>query len=213
MGKIGSFLKVLMIVLALSIAGYAITYLTFETTGFLNSKEVSLLGNKIWLSAFYIHIIFGIVSLALGGFQFFKSFRDKNLKLHRKTGIIYVFSVFISGFAGLFLAFFANGGWIASVGFAGLALSWLVSNYFAFTYIKEKDIKNHEFWMIRNYAVTLAAVTLRIWIPVLMIFFALPFIEAYKIVAWLSWLPNLLVAELIIRNMQKTPGVPKVKMA
>jgi hypothetical protein len=123
MNKLISILKILMIILAVSIAGYALKYLSFETTGFLNNKEVGLLSNYFWLTAFYTHISFGIISLALGGFQFFKSFRDKNLKLHRKMGIIYVFSVFISGFAGLFLAFFANGGWVASFGFAGLALS------------------------------------------------------------------------------------------
>jgi hypothetical protein len=57
--------------------------------------------------------------------------------------------------------------------------------------------------MIRSYALTFAAVTLRIWLPFLIGILGLTFIEAYKIVAWLSWIPNILVAELIISRIKK----------
>jgi hypothetical protein len=53
--------------------------------------------------------------------------------------------------------------------------------------------------MVRNVAVTLAAVTLRLWLPVLL-GMHVPFDTAYPIVAWLCWVPNLLVAETIIRR-------------
>jgi hypothetical protein len=53
--------------------------------------------------------------------------------------------------------------------------------------------------MIRNYALTLGAVTLRLWLP-LFLSLDYTFVESYATIAWLSWFPNLLVAELIIKN-------------
>jgi hypothetical protein len=54
--------------------------------------------------------------------------------------------------------------------------------------------------MIRSYAVTFTGVTFRLWMPFLSIVFQLEFLEAYPIDAWVSWIANLFVAQLIIRN-------------
>ena len=105
----------------------------------------------------------------------------------------------ISGVAGLYLAFFATGGLLASLGFGGLALSWLFSTTKAFLLIREKKINEHEDWMTRSYALTFAAVTLRIWLPLSQIL-QLPFIPAYIAISWLCWVPNLMVAEWIVRR-------------
>ncbi|MNL75568.1 hypothetical protein D3C87_2013940 [compost metagenome] len=56
----------------------------------------------------------------------------------------------------------------------------------------------HRRWMIRSIALTLAAVTLRIQIPVSMML-DIPFDTAYPVIAWLCWVPNLVVAEMIVR--------------
>jgi hypothetical protein len=51
--------------------------------------------------------------------------------------------------------------------------------------------------MTRNFALTFAAVTLRIWVPASFVS-GIPLAVAYPIIAWLCWVPNLLVAELIL---------------
>lgn len=51
--------------------------------------------------------------------------------------------------------------------------------------------------MIYSYAACFAAVTLRIWLPVLIVIIG-HYGTAYLMVAWLSWIPNLLVAHFII---------------
>jgi hypothetical protein len=53
--------------------------------------------------------------------------------------------------------------------------------------------------MIRSFALTFAAVTLRLYLPFPMIW-GFEFIEGYRIIAWLCWVPNLLIAELWIHN-------------
>ena len=55
--------------------------------------------------------------------------------------------------------------------------------------------------MIRTNALTFAAVTLRLWLPAFIASGA-DYIEAYTAVAWLSWVPNLLVAEWIVHRLQ-----------
>jgi hypothetical protein len=54
--------------------------------------------------------------------------------------------------------------------------------------------------MIRSYALTFAAVTLRIWLPLFQNGFGMEFISAYVIIAWLCWVPNLLWAEWYVRQ-------------
>ena len=57
--------------------------------------------------------------------------------------------------------------------------------------------------MVRNFAATFAAVTLRLWMPLLIIAAHLPFSVAYPLVAWLAWVPNLVLAELGIRYLAR----------
>jgi hypothetical protein len=63
--------------------------------------------------------------------------------------------------------------------------------------------------MIRNFALTFAAVTLRLYLPPVLIV-GLPFAMSYAIIAWLCWVPNLLVAEWLAKtahnpSFQATP--------
>jgi len=64
--------------------------------------------------------------------------------------------------------------------------------------IRRGDVTGHREWMVRNFALTFAAVTLRLWLPTLTAATG-SFIEAYRTVAWLCWVPNAIVAEIILR--------------
>lgn len=169
--------------------------------GILGSKPQTLLNSNLYLLAFYTHIFLGGIALISGFSQFFKKLRIKYLALHRNMGKIYIIAVLLSGTAGLAIAFFATGGLIPSLGFGALAILWLYTTVKAYTSIRNKDIQKHQQWMIRSYALCFAAVTLRLYLPLFLGVLEMEFIPAYTIIAWLCWVPNLLVAEfLIIRN-------------
>jgi uncharacterized membrane protein len=188
---------------AIFVGIYPLAYVFFDMQyGFLATKSAELLRNKVWQWAFYQHIFFGGVALLLGWSQFSKRLRNKYLQLHRNLGRIYVATVLLSGFSGLFIAFYATGGIIASAGFIGLALSWITTTAMAFLAVRKRRIDDHQHWMIRSYALCFAAVTLRIWLPLFQFGFAMDFILAYRIIAWLCWVPNLAVAEIIIQNLK-----------
>lgn len=184
---------------------YPIIYLLIQTKfGLLFTKSEELLNSKLWNILFYQHIIFGGVALLTGWSQFSVKLRQKYLNTHRLLGKIYVAVCLLSGSAALYLAFHATGGWVAALGFGGLGLSWIFTTTKAFLSIRQKQITQHQAWMIRSYALTWAAVTLRIYLPLGQIA-QFDFIEAYRVIAWLCWVPNLLVAEWIISRLKISP--------
>jgi len=144
------------------------------------------------------HVSGGVLALVLGPWQFWAGLRDRALRAHRWVGRVYLCAILLGGVAGLALAVMAFGGLATQTGFGGLALGWLVTGVMAYVRVRQGDFEAHREWMIRNYALTFAAVTLRLWLP-LMTVAGLPFITAYTIVAWLSWVPNLLTAELYLK--------------
>lgn len=138
-----------------------------------------------------------ILALALGPWGFWGTLRNKHLRLHRWMGRIYLLAVLVGGTAGLYMATLAFGGLPTRISFSMLALLWLVTGALAYRHIRLGHVQVHREWMIRNYALTFAAVTLRLWLPLFMAL-GYEFPEAYTTVAWLCWVPNLLIAEMVI---------------
>ena len=150
-----------------------------------------------YMTPLLFHAGGGAVALFLGVWNFWGAFRNKYLGLHRWFGRIYLLAVLVGGTAGLYLAMSAIGGLSTRVGFSFLAVFWLATGAKAYLRIRQGDVQSHREWIIRNYALTFSAVMLRLWIP-LFLSLGFNFPEAYATVAWLCWIPNLLVAELII---------------
>lgn len=184
----------------IAIGLYPTLYLIFDMTqqGLLSGKG-DLLESRVYMLAFYMHIFGGGVALLIGWMQFKRKLRDKRRSLHRTIGKIYLIAVIlISGPGGLFIAYNADGGLTGKMGFGLLAIFWLIFSTMAFIKIKQGDIQEHKLWMIRSYALTFAAVTLRIWLPLFGSLYS--FEEAYPMISWLCWVPNMIFAELIIRK-------------
>lgn len=196
------FLWNLMAILAIVIGLYPSIYFTIDRKfGLLGSKSVELLGNTFWNIGFYTHILLGGLALLIGWAQFSSKIRIKNPNSHKRIGQLYVISVILSSIAGICIGFFATGGISSSLGFICLGVIWFSTTVMAYTTIKNSQIINHQKLMIYSYAACFAAVTLRIWLPLLVMLFK-DFIPAYTIVAWLCWIPNLFVAYLITRRIK-----------
>lgn len=186
---------------SVAIGLYPIAYfLVNRKFGLLASKSDELLSNLIWNIGFYGHIVLGGVALLVGWSQFSKKLRSKKLKLHRSLGKVYVISVIISAVCGIYIGFFATGGLISSAGFISLGIIWFTTTLRAFLYIKRGEVTKHQKMMIYSYAACFAAVTLRIWLPILTGIVG-DFVPAYRIVAWLCWVPNLLFAYFLVKKL------------
>ena len=194
-------LWLLFVALAIIIGLYPSIYLLIDRDfGLLSSKPPELLTNTIWNIGFYTHIILGGVALLIGWIQFSSKIRIKKMLLHKQIGKIYLIAVIFGSLAGIYIGFYATGGMVSSLGFICLGIVWFYTTLKAYLSIRKKQIEQHQKMMIYSYAACFAAVTLRIWLPILTLIYG-DFVKAYVIVAWLCWIPNLFVAGLITRRL------------
>ena len=168
--------------------------------GLLNTKPEPLFQNPIWRTGFYAHVVFGGIALMAGWSQFSSKLRAKRLHLHRILGKIYVLAVLASGLAALTILKHVTGDWITQLGFGLLAIGWLGTTALAYFTIKNGKVLEHEKWMIYSFAFCWAAVTLRLLLPFSQFALHMPFEDAYRIIAWLSWVPNVAVAFFLAKR-------------
>ncbi|MBT1686802.1 DUF2306 domain-containing protein [Dawidia soli] len=166
--------------------------------GFLRIKQW-VIHNDVWRIAFFTHVWSSCFLLIAGFTQFYNPLKQKLSTLHRYVGLLYlVILVFLSGPAGLIMALYANGGLLSQSAFTLLSVLWIYFTVRAYVAILWRDFTTHGNFMIRSYALTLSALTLRAWKYLLVMFFQPHPMDAYMIVAWLGWVPNLLLAEWLI---------------
>ena len=151
-----------------------------------------------------IHIAASGVALILGAFQFLKALRTRFPAVHRWMGRAYVAACVIGGIAGGTIALYTTSGLPAGLGFLSLAVLWVPFTLLAWTSAMNRNFVAHERWMIRSFALTFAAVTLRIYLPIAVIQNHGEFpVPAYQVIAWIAWVPNLIVAELWLRSQSR----------
>ncbi len=201
MNKIGSIVFVgILLVFSWLMLKLTLPYFTFEyDVSFLLTKQ-SILHITSWRWAFYIHISTSLIVLFTGIFQFVNYLLVHYPRLHRVLGKIYIVTVlFYSAPSGLIMSFYANGGIWAKVSFVSISLLWWIFSFIAYRKIKQRKVPEHINYMIRSYALTLSAISLRLYVILIPQIIHLHSHEMYTLVAWLSWVPNLLIAEVIIR--------------
>lgn len=172
-------------------------YLTLDPDVYFPEQRAIYMAH---ITILIVHIVASMLALSIGPFQFLPGIRKGRwLKVHRWLGRTYLLSILFGGLSGLYMAQLAYGGTISELGFSALAILWLYTGYRAYRHIRNKDLEEHRQWMIRNYALTFAGVMLRVWAPLSGVA-GIDFLMAYMAIAWLAWVPNLLVAEWIIRR-------------
>jgi uncharacterized membrane protein len=167
--------------------------------------------------ALYAHIGSASLALAGGPLQFSARLRRRFPRAHRVVGRVYLGSVGVGALAALLMLPVNSAGWAGVFGFGTLAALWGWTSLRAYRSIREHDVAAHQAWMIRSYALTFAAVTLRLWTVVLItVSGALGaagdqealFRDAYLATPFLCWLPNLVVAERLARRR----GLPSYRL-
>jgi uncharacterized membrane protein len=157
-----------------------------------------VLGNlfaKPWLA---VHVAGAATALLVGCFQFVPAIR-KRRSVHRWLGRAYATGCIMGGLAGLRLAMGTTAGVFAGVGFGLLAVCWIYATTQAWRFARERRFDEHRAWMIRSFAMTFAAVTLRLYLPIAPML-GYDFMDGYRLTAWVSWIPNLILVELWMRR-------------
>lgn len=185
----------MLVFLCLGVAGYAVVVYTFLPLGAVLHPDMRAVFEAYPLTI-YAHVFGASVAMALGPFQFWGRLRARRPRLHRWMGRLYLgLGVGVGGVSGLFMAFHAFGGVVSQLGFGCLAAGWLLTGVMAYVAIRARDITTHRRWMVRNFALTLGALMLRLYLPG-SVASGVAFEAAYPVIAWLCWVPNLVVAEV-----------------
>lgn len=161
-----------------------------------------------------VHFLTGAVLLLLGPVQFIGRLRQRVPALHRALGRLYVASAALAGMGGLFfiVAKGTVGGAVMDVGFGLYGVLMVLCAGMAFRHARARRIAQHRAWAIRLFALTVGSWLYRMeygawflvaggmgtgrgftgWFDAVMAFF--------------FYLPNLLIAEQIIRSQRSAHG-------
>ena len=177
-------------------------YLTFDPEVYFPQQLEPYLQHEFALG---VHVLSGILALLIGPLQFVRRLRRRFVPVHRFMGATYVASATALGVTGLILAPTAYTGLVASAGFTVLDLLMLFTTWTAVRMILAGRYGEHRRWMIRSFSLIMAGVMLRVWTPIYDGLAAVGFVDfsfetAYAAIAWLCWVPNLVLAIWFTRH-------------
>ena len=176
-------------------------YTTFETNVEFLAYKQDYIQNPVWKSAFYLHVFSAFLALFAGFTQFSTTLLQRHRKAHRVLGHVYVWNILFVNFpSALIMAIYANGGIPGKAAFLVLDCLWFGFTLQALRYAIARKFVEHRNFMIRSYALTFSAITLRTWRIVLEQTGWIDPAYIYVADAWLGFLPNLLLAEIIIQS-------------
>jgi uncharacterized membrane protein YozB (DUF420 family) len=203
-------LGVVMTLLGVILAINALRYANFSSNyGFLKLKQAAI-ATGWYLPAYYSHVLVSAIILIVGFFQV-SNISQRKLPLHRAFGKFYVFGIlFFAAPGGLIMALFINRGPWVLLSFLCQVMLWFVFTALAYDRIRKRDLDAHRKWMLRSFALTCAAITLRVYVFIFSFQTDLAYPTAYATIAWMSWVPNLLMIEIYLRNRPHLRPLRKV---
>ncbi len=206
-----------MAALCLVIAAVALSpYMTFDPRHFNNATARFASESSFRLISLFVHAFTGSLLLLIGPFLFLDRIRLGFPGLHRFAGRLYLVGILFGGISAFIIAPGMISGLSGEFGLIFLGILWLWTGWRGFSNIREGRVAVHREWMMRNFALTFAAVTLRLWLAILIVMliprlgssygghFDHLFLEAYRVVMWLSWVPNIIVVEWLIQRRRTT---------
>lgn len=162
----------------------------------IKQYEIQFLHYKI---AFFTHVYTSIFVLILAIFQLQNWIRVRYSSLHKYAGKLYVLLILLfSAPSGLVMGYYANGGLYAQISFVLLSILWFYFTFKGYQYAKQNNWQLHQNYMFRSIALTFSAISLRLFKWIIASFFHLPPMDIYVIIAWLGWVVNLIIVEVII---------------
>ncbi|GIQ69137.1 DUF2306 domain-containing protein [Xylanibacillus composti] len=167
---------------------------------FLAKKDAALTNESLWVLMIRFHIIFAIISLITGPLGVIKKLRIKSVPFHRWNGRVYVLSILLNVIPGVYVSFFATGGWLSTIGFLVLSTLWFGTTILGYIHIRRKNVLKHSSWMSRSFFLTFANMFIYILVAISHNALQLSYATSYTIAVWLCWVISWCMAEIMIRK-------------
>ncbi|MNK21914.1 hypothetical protein D3C87_401820 [compost metagenome] len=169
-------------------------------------RELNLL---VWLNIMHVHVAFACIAMAAGLINFSNRIFEKSRKFHRINGYVYLLSVFLVVLTSGYMAPYATGGKITSMGFNVLNIIWLLITIMALVQIKRKRIVRHRNWMIRSYAFCFTNMLIHLITSLFHQGFGLVYATSYTIGVYGSIVLLLVIPNFIIRTIGQSKNAEK----
>jgi len=203
--------KALYALLACVIVGFILyalvyNYLIDPTAEEFLSHKTGLhreINHPIWLTVMYVHVGFACIAMAAGLLNFSNRILQKSRIFHRINGYVYLLSVLVVVLTSGYMAPYATGGRISSMGFNALNLIWLFITIMALVHIKKKRINQHRNWMIRSYAFCFTNMSIHLITSLFHQGFGFVYATSYIVGVYGSIMLLLVIPEFIIRTKPK----------
>lgn len=179
--------KALLLILALAVTAYTFGYYWIYSG---SDEGLSVKFRTLIPALVYAHFIGGGLALSLGAIQLWSK---RPSRLHRWLGRTYCVCVLIGAIGGGYLSFYSHLGAITGLGFFIADVLWIYTTFIALRFAMNRQFDAHRRWILRSFALSCAAISLRILLPLLSLVFS--FETSYALVAWLSWSINLVIVE------------------
>ena len=157
----------------------------------------------IWLNVMYVHVAFACLAMASGLVNFSNRIFEKSRRFHRINGYVYIVSVVLVVLTSGYMAPYATGGKISSMGFNALNIIWLFITITALIQIKRKRMIQHRNWMIRSYAFCFTNMLIHLITSLFYQGFGFIYATSYTIGIYGSIALLLAIPEIIIRVKAK----------
>jgi uncharacterized membrane protein HdeD (DUF308 family) len=158
-------------------------------------------GNYFWPRVNWVfpHVIFGILAMLVGPFQFSNKLRARYLVIHRRLGYVYLVSILLGATAGIALSLTSKVNLTYKMGLFFLAVAWLLTSGMALFFILKRKITQHKEWMVRSYVVTFAFVIFRLFADLMTYYEISDAADRNALMSWACWAVPLLFLEPILQ--------------
>jgi len=144
---------------------------------------------------FVVHASAGGAALISGSLQLNSRVRQRWPVVHRTIGRVYVGAAWLASAAALWVAIALDASVAAKLGFASVAVLWWATTTIGLLRIRQRNVTAHRAWMVRSFALALFFITFSTWVPGVASASVRYDVE-YALGIWLSWMLNLLIAEI-----------------
>lgn len=168
-------------------------------TKLLAARDVFAADRSLWLLMLRAHIVLAIVSLITGPLGVIRNIRQRAIALHRWNGRIYAFSVVLNFIPGLYVSWYAPGGWTAA-SFLVLNALWLATTLLGIAFACKGELLKHSRWMTRSFFLTYANLAIHLFLPVGQHMLGLSYAASYTVAVWGSMTLTLSLAEITVRK-------------
>lgn len=188
-----------LLLLAFGVGLVSLRYLSGDPAVVPPSMQASFLANG-WI--FVMHTTASAIALMVGAVQFLAALRRRWPMVHRWAGRCYVACCAAGAFSAFWIAPDVESGPVATAGFSVLAFAWIGVTVVAWRHAVARRVDCHRRWMLRSFALTAAAISLRIQ---LLVFEALGFDydQTSALLSFSCWLPNVVLAEMTLWWMRR----------